>query len=87
MPLCCLPSCECCGWWVCWTRLLTLLSALLLLLLLLTLPCRKVFDPPAFSRYLTPPCTSFVDLLLVPLAKSSRSIIAAFRPLWQQQQS
>lgn len=35
----------------------------------------------AFCRYLTPPCISFVLLLEVPLAKSSPSISAVFKPL------
>ena len=35
----------------------------------------------AFSRYRTPPCTSFVDRELVPQAKSSRSTNATFNPL------
>lgn len=45
---------------------------------------QRAASPPAFSRYRTPPCTNFVDLLLVPLAKSSRSIMAAFRPLQEE---
>ena len=35
----------------------------------------------AFSRYRTPPCTSFVDLEEVPAPKSSFSTSAAVRPL------